>query len=445
MQSVCSIVVNNADTTHGTVALETVKENHFLILESASKKELGTVYLPNDTLYQLELFNGKGGFMAILTSPQGAKYFALPGSSLAVQGIQVTLHGEAITSNPSKAQTQFSYDTAKPQQHTTQATILGAGLATRFERISGDSTQYSKPAVPLVGTQSVIELIANTLARYGFSHLIVNTYFKPDSLKASLAQSSIKKIDYIDEQEPSGTAGGLQKMLSGSGFQGILNQNEPLLVVQGDSVTDVDFAALMEQHIQRDALVTLGCQLIDEKDVDKFGIIVTDQSGDDGQSGRITGFQEKPRPEEAKSRLGNTGFYIFSPKAYPLVESAYQALLTHAQDNARKTGGPIPDAVLFDFAKDLFPKILEATQNNPELGAFWAQSVKGYWSDIGNPAQYIESVHDIYAGKVNVPLPPDVTRYYDGGVIYWEGAKAVAEKESAVLKGNLVVALPFAG
>lgn len=411
------------------------------IVDNKTCEVIGRVSQPIESRYQIELFHGKGGFTAIITSPNGLKYFALPGSNIQVGDVDLSLVGQPITPNPIKRKSAVSRE--RVQSHTVQATILGAGLATRFEPISGENTGYSKPAIPLVGEQSVIECIANALVQDGFTHLIVNTYFKRESLKVSLARSSAKDVCYIDEEEPSGTAGGLRKMLSDPKFQGLLNEQEPLLVVQGDAVTDANFSELMEAHIANDALLTIGCQVVDEEDVDKFGIIVTDKSGSDGESGQVIGFQEKPRREDAKSRLANTGFYIFSPSAYPIVREIYAQHLAAEQAKAKEEGKPVPQEVLFDFAMHIFPNLLRRVQENPGLGKFLAQSVQGYWSDIGNPTQYIESIHDIHAGKVNIPLPENNGVYYRNGLIFWQGAAELAEQEDATLQGNVVVARPF--
>jgi NDP-sugar pyrophosphorylase family protein len=441
MEAVCPIQLNSLIEANRLSLIATTVDHQYDIIDNKTGNRLGSIRQPIGSAYEVELFFGKGGFMGMITSPNGARYFALPGSTVQVQDTELTLEGCAISSNPNKRASQPKQSAA--QTHSIQATILGAGLATRFERISGDSTNYSKPAVPLAGRCSVIECIANNLYAHGFSHLIINTYFKPESLKASLSRSQAQRIDYIDETEPSGTAGGLRKMLTDARYQNFLDLSKPLLVVQGDSVTDASFSELMEAHIQHNALVTIGCQEVAEKDVDKFGIIVTDRSGPDGLSGRITGFQEKPKHEEAKSRLGNTGFYIFSPQAFPLVKEIYASRLAIAQTEAKTQGRPIPTEVSLDFANDLFPEILKQTQSNQQLGPFWAQQVDGYWSDIGNPVQYLESIHDLYAGKVNIPLPEDAHRYYQDGIVYWEGAAEIAQQEGAKLKGNVVVALPF--
>lgn len=438
-----SVVLNNLIEPERLTLAAAGEPNCFEILDRNTGLRLGRLTQPEQASHQVELFWGKGGFMAMITSPHGARYFALPGSSVRVGETALVLEGTPITSNPAKQ--SFKRQNALPQSHSLQATILGAGLATRFERISGDSTDYSKPAVPLAGNRSVIEIIANGLAGHGFSKVIVNTFFKPESLKASLSRCEGVQVSYIDEAEPSGTAGGLRKMLTDAQFMPLLDLNQPLLVVQGDSVTDASFSELMEAHVANDALVTIGCQMVAEKDVDKFGIIVTDRSGADGQSGKITGFQEKPKREEAKSLLGNTGIYIFSPKAFPLVKTIYDNLLKAAQDKAKAAGQAVPAEIQMDFANDIFPAILKLSQEQPQLGAFWAQTVEGYWSDIGNPVQYLESVHDVYAGKVNIPLPANMEEYYQGGIVFWEGASGIAKSEGAVLTGNVVVATPFNG
>lgn len=437
----CSIRLNCPIEPDRISLKKTDEPEGFTIVDNKTGKSLGNLKQAKDSQHPVELFFGKGGFMGMISSPQNARYFGLPGSSISVGGVSLTLEGPALSSNQDKTTAQRKGIT--PQQHTIQASILGAGLATRFERISGDSTQYSKPAVPLAGSVSVIECIANGLARHGFTRLIVNTFFKPESLKAGLARSKAEQVIYIDESEPSGTAGGLRKMLLDDQYGQVLDQTKPLLIVQGDSVTDANFSELMEAHIANQALVTIGCQEVAEKDVDKFGIIVTDRSGQDGLSGKIVAFQEKPSLAEAKSRLGNTGFYIFSPKSYPLIREIYQSLLAQAEETAEAAGKPAPSEVPFDFATDLFSEILKRSQADSSLGSFWAQAVEGYWSDIGNPAQYLESIHDLYAGKADISMPADRERYYRNGVIFWEGAAGIADREGAQLSGNVVVAVPF--
>ena len=204
----------------------------------------------------------------------------------------------------------------------------------------------------------------------------------------------------------------------------------------------------MAAHHAQDALVTLGCQEVPPHAVEQFGIIVTEGASSEDPSGRIIAFQEKPRREEALSRLANTGFYLFSPRAFPLIIAIYHECLAEAQTQAKADGEPTPNAVPLDFAHDIFPRLLVATQQQPDLGPFWAQRVGGYWNDIGTPAQYLQSVRDIYTGCVAVPLPDSPDQYYRDGILYWDGAMESAQADGAMesdalLQGNIIVARAF--
>lgn len=424
--------VTNLVSSNSIQLEKTAKSNHYAIIDHANGgKILGLLKHPQNSLVQVELYSGKGGFTAIVTSPSGLRYFALPGAKVKVGDTVLELEGQPITTNPAK--TRQKVKKTKPQTHTPQAMILGAGLATRFEPVSGENSGYAKPAVPLVGEQSVIHLIATSLANHGFHHLFINTFFKPDTLKQGLKtcpQAQSNTLNYIDEIDaPSGSAGGLRKMLQHP-ERYHFDTNKALLVVQGDAVTDTNFSLLMKAHAQQKALVTIGCQyLANKNDVSKFGIIETDQSDVDGVSGRILSFMEKPQPHETSSQLANTGFYIFSPQAYPIILEVFEEM------------GEAGEKEL-DFAKHIFPRVLQKIQQQHANHPFWAQKVDGYWNDIGNPTQYLESVHDIFKRKTNHPLPENKKDFYDKGIVYWPGAKALAEQEGAKLKGNVIVVKP---
>lgn len=408
------------------------------LYRASDQTVLGTVQQETASPLQVEIYEGKGGLTAILTSPQGLKYFALPGADIEVSGTRIHLAGDPIEATPGK--TRHPLTRQHQQSETPQAMILGAGLATRFEPVSGDNTQYAKPSVPLAGDQSVIQCIAHALARDNFTQLIVNTYYKPESLKDSLSRASQSSVRYIDEAQPSGTAGGIRKILEDPQYQALLDRNKPILIVQGDAVTDANFSDLMAAHLANNAAITIGCQVVPDAQVHQVGIVATDQSGSDSQSGRVTQFKEKPSLADAgPHRLGNAGFYLFAPEAYTLILEVFH-------QKQQETGEVEP---LLDFANDIFPAALAATQAGKLKNAqgqpmsLWAQVVEGYWSDIGNPAQYLQSVHDIYAGYVDLPMPQQPQDFYENGVLYWPGAKAKARSEGAKLSGNVIVALPF--
>ncbi|MBX2861727.1 MAG: nucleotidyltransferase family protein [Vampirovibrio sp.] len=412
---------------------ETEGSHSLLIRHQTTQETVGAIQSEGASTADVLIYEGKSGLSVVVTSSLGVRYFGLPGSSVSVEGITVSLQGDPIGQSQNNG---ASGPTAETQTVTAQATILGAGLATRFEPVSGETTQYAKPAVPLAGDRSVILCITDVLAKHGFSSVFINTFYMPDSLKASLKPSPIKNIQYLDEDQPSGTAGGLRKAIENPAL-GILDPAQPVLVVQGDAVTDADFSGLLQAHQEQNALITIGCQYIGDEDVDKFGIVVTDQAGSDQVSGSVQGFMEKPALAEAGShRLANTGFYVFAPEAYPMILACYEA-----KRQAAGTGGT--DEIDLDFAKDIFPYLMQQIQSGATSKTFWAQKVSGYWCDIGNPAQYVQSIHDIYAGKADLVMPETAGEYYDQGILYWPGAKKASEAEKPSLSGNVIVALPY--
>jgi NDP-sugar pyrophosphorylase family protein len=400
------------------------------IIETAPSGEMvGWARQSQNPQHVVRFFQGKGGF-CVVVSNEDIVYFGLPGSRIILPETEVELPGDFIGGKPKGMIYPQSHQTR--QTVTDQAMILGAGLATRFEPISGDTTGYPKPGVPLVGEDSVIVAIAKLLRQHGFSRILINTFYKPECLKEQLAALTDVEIVYIDESAPSGTAGGLGKALQ----QGLVDRSKPILITQGDAITDADLSFLMATHEARGAAVTIGGQIVQDEDVHKFGIIETDASGGDGQSGNITSFKEKPSLAEAgKSRFANSGFYILSPQIFDLFSACFEA---RQRENK-----------LYDYAQDFFPAVLKANLDKLILEptsqtsmGFWAQAVGGYWSDMGNPAQYIEAVRDAYANLLEIDLPTDVSDYYENQVIYWPGTKAISQQEGAQLSGNIVVARP---
>jgi NDP-sugar pyrophosphorylase family protein len=387
---------------------------------------LAKVTIPTTSSISATAFAGKGGFTLILSDGETV-LIALPGASGEWQGVRFVMDGETPIHQLQPVVSQ----PVTPQAVTTQAMILGAGLATRFEPVSGDWTGVSKPGTPIAGHASVIRLLVEHLAQFGITDIFINTFYKPQQLKDSLVGDNLPRIHYIDEAQPSGTAGALKTLLQGqaeTSVQHAFDATKPLLLVQGDAVTNADLGALLVAHQHQQAAVTLGCMLKGDEDVSKFGIVATDHA--DGRSGRIQTFLEKPSLEEAgPHRLANTGFYVFSPQSY-------EWLLDAAE---KKQAGEI-----LDFALDVFPQVMtncnDPKASQPKVGGFWAQEMSGYWSDIGTPAQYGQTVNDWYTNHPTegslgeAPFGEDNATFqslalFKTGVTVWPGVALDAVKQ----------------
>lgn len=310
---------------------------------------------------KLSFHVNKGGLVLLSDQGQTLQYF-LPGAQVESEHLKVNF-GQAeqveIGAMPSVGHT--------PQTVTNQAMILAAGYATRLEPISGEISGYCKPALPIQGEKSVIQYICEHLASFGITKFIVNTCFLRDAVKQALSKlPSNVEVIFIDEEEASGTAGGVLKALE----LGHIDKSKPLLVAQGDGILNFDIGALLNSHRDKNAMVTIGAQTVCDSDVHRFGIIDTDSSG------QIRGFKEKPSLKEAgSSRLANTGLYVLS-------ENAYDGFIKLGQ-TVREQGR------LYDFAEDYFKDILA------KGNCFYTIALNGYWSDIGNPLAYYRTMLDL--------------------------------------------------
>lgn len=407
---------------------------HEVVVDVAGGQHLAGAHQTLSPAHAVQFFQGKSDFCAIISS-QHLNYLLLPGARFESTDTLVEMAPSAQPVPPSPAPIATHNPSSPPQTVTSQAMILGAGIASRFEPFSGDTTGYSKPGTPLLGDDSVIVAIAKHLKTHGIRRLLVNTFYRPEQIKQQLNAIDGLDITYTDETAPSGTAGGLAKAIE----QQLVNPDEPMLIIQGDAVTNADLSFLLNTHHQQHAALTIGGQIVGDEDVHRFGMIDTDRCTDDGQSGRIVGFREKPTLVQAgPTRFANTGFYIFDPILFESFLSGYHQKIANN-----------PSA-LYDYACDVFPTVLTRVQagelTHPQTGkayTFWAQALSGYWCDIGNPTQYMTTLADIDAGHLCDKTPEFLAlwqRFYNKAVVTWPGSHAFDhELKQVTLTGPCVV------
>lgn len=424
--------------------------------------------------YTLTAFAGKGGDVLYAQTPNGLVLFLLPGSVWKVNDLTVEVLGNIELPEGDAVAAAHAEPVRSAQKVTHQATVLGAGVGSRILPLTLPLMSVGKPALPLDDRHTVIGRVIYQLAENNIQRIIINTCYHRDSV-AKAMQDAVETVNApehantfplesplqlteVIEERPTGTAGGLLNVLQHPGqYPGALDKNQPLLVVQGDAVCNTNFGELLQAHQQNNALVTIGCQWVEDRDVDKFGIIATKSAHPQvDPSGEIDHFIEKPSLAEAgPHRLGSTGFYVLSPQALAMVEDIHQALLTPLQEKARAEGQPVPEAVPeFDFAKHLFPAFLKASQEKTVLNdagvpmVMWAQQVHGAWSDIGNPEQYAVTLREVLSGQIaHLPLwdsEINAAQLAENGVMYWHGTAQDASSEGYQLAGNVLVTRPFA-
>lgn len=236
-----------------------------------------------------------------------------------------------------------------------KAMIMSAGIGSRLEPLT---CAVPKPLVP-VANKPVMDILFENLVSIGIKDVICNTYYLADKIVERYKNNNLGiNFNYIKEDALSGTAGGVKKC------QFFFDKNEPFVVLSADGLTNADILKGIETHKNSNAIATIGIKQIPLNEVSHFGVVVTDENG------FITEFQEKPSIKEAKSNFINTGIYIFDYKIFEY----------------------IPENTFFDFAKNVFPKLL--TEKN--INTF---EITEYWSDIGTLEQYKQTTKDLFEGK----------------------------------------------
>jgi NDP-sugar pyrophosphorylase family protein len=126
---------------------------------------------------------------------------------------------------------------------------------------------------------------------------------------------------------------------------------------------------LVAFHEEKGAIATLALKRVE--DASEYGVAELDAGKN------VLGFQEKPEVQEAVSNLANTGIYVLEPEVLDY----------------------IPDGTFSDFARDVFPRLLESGEKVVGYeGDF-------YWSDIGTLESYRSAQRDALSGRVAVEVP----------------------------------------
>jgi mannose-1-phosphate guanylyltransferase len=249
-----------------------------------------------------------------------------------------------------------------------RAMVLAAGLGTRLRPLTYEIT---KPMVPVLD-RPVMEHIVDLLDRHGFDEVIANLHYFPDTIREYFGE----RLQYSDERELLGTAGGVRACASFFG-------DDSFIVISGDALTDIDLGAFAARHRETGGVATLAVKQV--ADTREYGVVLHDREG------RITGFQEKPEPEEALSSLGNCGIYAFSPRIFDY----------------------FPQRPFVDWAKDVFPVLLE--NDIP----FYIHETREYWNDVGSLSELQQGTFDALRGELHLEIEGQEV---SPGVIVADGA-----------------------
>jgi NDP-sugar pyrophosphorylase family protein len=235
--------------------------------------------------------------------------------------------------------------------------ILAAGFGTRLRPLT-DVTP--KPLLPVAGTPMIVWNLL-LLKRHGIQDVVINLHHLGPMIEQALGNGARfgMRITYSREPVILGTGGGIKQMEPW--FSG-----EPVLVLNGDTLFELDLTALIAFHHAHDAAATL--VLRQDPEAARWGLVeVTDQS----EVVRITG--------RGRSQSGPTsarmfaGIHILHPRLLCMLPVGKESSIIDAYVQGIQEGDRIMG---YDF--------------------------DGYWNDVGTAERYAQVEQDVAAGLLKL-------------------------------------------
>jgi NDP-sugar pyrophosphorylase family protein len=142
--------------------------------------------------------------------------------------------------------------------------VLAGGLGTRIRSVLGD---VPKLLAPIKG-QPYVETLLQWLRSYGIGHVVLGLGFQAEAIIRYLDTNPLQgmTLEYVIEQTPLGTAGALRLARNAL-------RSEPTLVLNGDSLLDVDLEKFLSFHRSMCVRATMAC--VNVGDASRFGRVIT--------------------------------------------------------------------------------------------------------------------------------------------------------------------------
>lgn len=190
----------------------------------------------------------------------------------------------------------------QPSNLPNAAVILAGGKGSRL----GDLTKSMPKPMIVVAGRPILERIVLHLVGAGIRRIFLSVNYLAEQIEAHFGNGTRYgcEIFYLREDKPLGTGGPLSLLHEG------LHRNEPVLVMNGDLVTDFDAAGMLVDHRRGKHEITIGARMYTH--VVPFGCLRTDGN-------RVLAVDEKPTHRE----LINAGVYVVSPELVAQVPNEF--------------------------------------------------------------------------------------------------------------------------
>jgi dTDP-glucose pyrophosphorylase len=223
-----------------------------------------------------------------------------------------------------------------------KAVVMAGGFGKRLLPLTQD---LPKPML-LIGEKPVLELIIGQLQTAGISKVQLTTHYKPEVIQKHFGDGKKFGVDiqYVNEDQPLGTAGALSA---------VDVSDEPMLVLNGDVLTQIDFRAMVAFHKEHKAELTVGVRQYDFEV--PYGVIKCDGA-----------FVQRVDEKPTLNFFVNAGIYLLEPSAHRSIPAGEKFDMTDLIEKLRKE----------DRSVVAFP-------------------VVEYWMDIGRHVDYQQAQEDV--------------------------------------------------
>ena len=288
----------------------------------------------------------------------------------------------------------------------TRAVILAGGEGTRLGVLTAKRT---KPAVTFAGKYRIIDFTLSNCVNSNIFDVMIIAQYRPHSLIEHLGAGGPWDLNRdftggIRIYTPfkastsgwfTGTADAVQQNFT------FVKQNNPetVLILSGDHIYTMNYAAMAQFHMEKEADLTIATIEVSKEDTSRFGIMQIDENQ------RVTAFDEKPK--YTNGTIANMGVYLFNTDV--LNDILWE---DHLDENSSH-----------DFGKDILPKLIES---NLKVYAF---PYDGYWVDVGTINSYWQAHMDL------LNHPPALNLYDRSWIIHTR----TEERPPAFIENNAEV------
>lgn len=298
------------------------------------------------------------------------------------------------------------------------AMLLAGGQGSRLGALT---QKIAKPAVSFGGKYRIIDFSLSNCVNSGIDTVGVLTQYRPLMLNSYIGTGAPWDLDeseggvfvlppYATQDGGewyNGTADAVYKNID------FIDNYNPdyVLIISGDHLYKMDYNAMLEEHKQNNAELTVSVIQVPWEEANRFGIITADDEG------RIVKFTEKPA--EPDSNLASMGIYIFN------WATLKQALLEDA---------PLADSE-HDFGKNLIPMLLAQGKR------LFVHAFAGYWKDVGTIDSYYQTSMELLREDSEFDILSGDQRIFSNSNIYpphYTGENAVIEN-SLICNGSTVL------